>query len=85
MNLTFKISYNIELALSQENNVMDNIWYRNPEVIGRCGGDEKHVSKCCSLLYHCISHLVFTLLKGRTKLDISGKTISHKSQSEIIL
>ena len=32
------------LALSQENNVMDKIWYRNPsksEVIGRCGGDEK--------------------------------------------
>ena len=20
---------------------MDKIWYRNPEVIGRCGGDEK--------------------------------------------
>jgi len=37
------------LALSQElrldNNVMDKIWFRNPsksEVIGRCGGDEKH-------------------------------------------
>ena len=30
--------------LRQENNVMDNIWYRNPsksEVIGRCGGNEK--------------------------------------------
>ena len=38
----------LQMELSQElrseNNVMDEIWYRNPsksEVIGRCGGDEK--------------------------------------------